>query len=331
MTMVPDLLEIVEAAYRMDENTSSWIRDILKLFSVWVGDGVGLFGYVYDVCVDGIVTPGDFAAFECSEEQMRLLPRVATLHEPAFIRRALERDFSAASTLPGWRSSRGRPYAVRAGVSDVWMILGRNAVNRGCGIFVNRRCEVPPPSGDQALFARIAVHIAAAHRLRERLCVADVTARAEAIIDPDGKIQHALGAAKLGRSREALRDAVLSVDRARGKARKKDPERALSAWKGLVSARWTLIDHFESDGRRYVLAQENEPDPRSGPELSPRERQVLANAALGRSNKEIAYALGLAHSTVRVLLTRAARKLGATSRGQLLERYAALVPRGRPD
>jgi DNA-binding CsgD family transcriptional regulator len=89
------------------------------------------------------------------------------------------------------------------------------------------------------------------------------------------------------------------------------------------------VDHVESDGRRFVLAQENEPDDSSRAALSPREHQVLANAALGRSNKEIAYALGIGHSTVRVLLTRAAKKLGSKNRAELVRRFEALGPTGR--
>jgi len=58
--------------------------------------------------------------------------------------------------------------------------------------------------------------------------------------------------------------------------------------------------------------------------LSGRERQVLELAALRRSNKLIAYELGLAHATVRVLLSRAASKLGATSRAALVAEYSAL-------
>ena len=67
-----------------------------------------------------------------------------------------------------------------------------------------------------------------------------------------------------------------------------------------------------------MLAVEKErPPPPLVVQLSAREREVLSNAALGSSNKEIAHTLGLAHSTVRVLLTRAARKLGASNRPQL--------------
>lgn len=51
------------------------------------------------------------------------------------------------------------------------------------------------------------------------------------------------------------------------------------------------------------------PDP-----LSERERSVLRLAELGRSNKEIAEALGLSHGTVRNYLHEAAGKLGADNR-----------------
>ncbi len=56
-------------------------------------------------------------------------------------------------------------------------------------------------------------------------------------------------------------------------------------------------------------------------ELSPRERQVLERAILGSENKVIAYDLGLADSTVRVLMRRAAIKLGARTRAGALEAY----------
>jgi DNA-binding CsgD family transcriptional regulator len=60
-------------------------------------------------------------------------------------------------------------------------------------------------------------------------------------------------------------------------------------------------------------------------ELSARERQVLASVARGRSNKEIAHELGVAHSTVRVLLARAAHKLGAQTRDELVARFVAML------
>jgi DNA-binding NarL/FixJ family response regulator len=51
-------------------------------------------------------------------------------------------------------------------------------------------------------------------------------------------------------------------------------------------------------------------------------------AALGRSNKLIAYELGLAQPTVRILMARAARKLGVRSRAELITRIEALSTKG---
>jgi DNA-binding CsgD family transcriptional regulator len=53
--------------------------------------------------------------------------------------------------------------------------------------------------------------------------------------------------------------------------------------------------------------------------LSGREREVVALACAGHENKAIAFELGLAHSTVRVLMARAARKIGARTRQGLIE------------
>ncbi len=49
--------------------------------------------------------------------------------------------------------------------------------------------------------------------------------------------------------------------------------------------------------------------------LTPRERQVLSLAEVGRSNKAIAHLLGLSISTVSTTLTRARRKLALGDSG----------------
>jgi len=111
---------------------------------------------------------------------------------------------------------------------------------------------------------------------------------------------------------------VLALEQSRGTLRDTDPDASLDARKALVSARWSLLDRVELDGRRYIVARENPPGA-PGPEaLTPREREVVAYAKLGHHNKLIAYDLGIADSTVRVLLSRAMAKLGVQSRRDLL-------------
>ena len=99
-------------------------------------------------------------------------------------------------------------------------------------------------------------------------------------------------------------------------------------WRPLVASSLSLLEEFDTDGKRFVVAIDNGP-PTRRPRgtLSEREHQVLTQAHLGHSNKVIAYELGLSAATVRVLLHRAARKLGASTRAEAIARFDALVPR----
>ena len=150
-------------------------------------------------------------------------------------------------------------------------------------------------------------------------------ARTKPWLTPGGRAEHAGGIAKDQEARESVRDAVVTLERVRGHMRKQEPEEALRWWRALVDARWSVVDQFDSDGRRYIIAKRNEAAETMPRQLSPRERQVLAYANLGHSNKAIACDLGLSASTVRVLLARASRKLGVKGRQLVLDRYR-LVP-----
>lgn len=64
--------------------------------------------------------------------------------------------------------------------------------------------------------------------------------------------------------------------------------------------------------------------------MTDRERQVIALASRGDTNKLIAYEMGIAASTVSVLLVRVARKLRTTSRAATIEAYLAGEASRRP-
>jgi DNA-binding NarL/FixJ family response regulator len=86
----------------------------------------------------------------------------------------------------------------------------------------------------------------------------------------------------------------------------------------LTQAEWTVVHRYEREGRRYIVACES--PPRAGlAVLTERERQVVTCLALGKSTKETAYELGISDVTVRVVVRRAAAKLGVLSRAALLE------------
>ena len=89
--------------------------------------------------------------------------------------------------------------------------------------------------------------------------------------------------------------------------------------------RWRVLECFDLDGHRYAVVRLV--DPRARP-LSPREAEVLARSSAGESNKEISYELGLAWSTVRVLLHRARRKLALRALQEARQEEARTGDRG---
>lgn len=104
-----------------------------------------------------------------------------------------------------------------------------------------------------------------------------------------------------------------------------EPERAVEAWRALTSGRWSVLDHFDRDGRRYYVARANAPEVGERAGLSERELQVVRAMALGHSNKLIAYELGLHPSTVSGHIASAGRKLGASTRLDLMQRARLLA------
>jgi DNA-binding NarL/FixJ family response regulator len=154
-------------------------------------------------------------------------------------------------------------------------------------------------------------------RLRRRLGGNSPIDQGVAVIDGSGAIAHAIGTASTNAARRKLSEAVRALERLRT-ARRHAPGSELRSWKGLVDATWTLVHHFEADGKRYLVAQRNDVSTPAISRLTERERQVVAFASLGHSNKLIAYELGISPSTVAVFLHHAARKLLVRSRQALI-------------
>ncbi|MBI5489160.1 MAG: helix-turn-helix transcriptional regulator [Deltaproteobacteria bacterium] len=207
------------------------------------------------------------------------------------------------------------------GISDAIGLTAADGTGAGCLICAPLPRETSISSQEAAVWARVAAHIAAGYRL-QRLVAAQTDpepfADAEAILDAAGRLHDATEPAQGKASREALRAAAVTVTRACGRLRREDPDEAVGVWRALVAGRWSLVDHFDHDGRRFLIARRNDPQSRAPVDLTLRERQVLGYACLGHSNKLIAYELGLSPTTVSTHLARSAAKLGADSRAALI-------------
>jgi DNA-binding NarL/FixJ family response regulator len=117
--------------------------------------------------------------------------------------------------------------------------------------------------------------------------------------------------------RQVISEAVMSMLRARGPLRSENHEGALKDWRALLAGRWSLVDHFDSDGRRFVVARRNAPPAARVRGLSEDQVRVARLAALGHPIKLIAYELGRSPRTIQNNLAIAMAKLGAGSRVEL--------------
>lgn len=179
------------------------------------------------------------------------------------------------------------------------------------------------PAARKRAVERFLAHFAAVARLRRRLDHARKERAADAIFDPRGKLLHAERGAE-GR-REALVDAVLASERARGPLRRKDPDAATSTWRALVAGGYTIVETVERDGKRLLLARANEPDLGGLSELTTLEAACAYFTALGHPQKLIGYELGVTPSAAARGTRDAVAKLRLASPEELVRVIGPLL------
>ncbi len=98
-----------------------------------------------------------------------------------------------------------------------------------------------------------------------------------------------------------------------------DEHAAAALWRDVRAGVWSIVEERERDGRRFLVARRA--PSRALDELTPREREIVGRVVSGRTNKEIAFDLRIAGSTVAGHLTSAMRKLAIPSRVALVRLY----------
>jgi DNA-binding CsgD family transcriptional regulator len=216
--------------------------------------------------------------------------------------------------------------------------LGINAFDpSGRGVFLIAGLPAVTTLSERARerWHMLAAHLSAGYRLRRALAQhaskdspeTQLPFGAEIVIDPsDFKVTDAAGQAQSRPALASLRRAAKQIDSARGAMRESDPERALDVWRALVRGRWSTVDWFDSDGRRYVLGIPNAPDVLDPRGLTERELQVVSYVFYGLTNKMVAYHLGISKGRVSTLLHSAMRKLGVSTRAQLIKKLKDFEP-----
>ncbi len=318
------LADFLEVAYDVAPDDRTWLRKVMEAgVAIWGRSGAS-HGAIYDA--------SDVSAFHLDQVEFIGLPAPAvevlgrglSLFTPSFVTRTFRSLLANSAREVSFPEM--RPMIEEMGMTGFPDQFGLNGLDpSGRGIFLGwwakETIELSP--GELPLFRRMAHHLGAAHRVRRRLRASqpdrpapDPTVDAEAILDAKARVVHAAGPARSKAARDELVASTRARDRAR--ARKQMAATPLREWRPLTRARWTLVDSFERGGARYVVARENQSCVRGLESLTDRERQAVAYLVVGQSTKETAYALGISDATVRVLLARAAARLGVRSRADLL-------------
>lgn len=322
-------LHFVESCYRVADDLDTWLAGLLRAATPMLDRGAGVHAYAYGVDPAGTIslrssvvetsgTPSGMVA--------RIMPTVLTA-PPALVYAMFCR---APALVSSWMRTRELDVPALAGFDPFELlapfgvrdIVGVSAFDpSGIGLLLSAPSERLRPVSTRALrrWRMLRAHMLAGLRLQSRLAVDE----GDAVLSSSGRVLHARGAARTVGAREALRRRAQHINRAHADTRRPlDPDAALAAWRGLVSGTWSLVDEFSRDGRRYFIARRNDPQLSAPSLLSARERQVAAYAALGYSNKLIAYTLGLAPSTVSSHLRRAMRSLRCGTLSELVRAWS---------
>jgi DNA-binding CsgD family transcriptional regulator len=310
------VLAAVDAAYLLDAPDETWLQGILKAVVPGMDHGLGVVGFLYQ-SQDGHAVARSVVGHETLPAILRRLPVEIASQTPQEVATTLDSGHWATTASERIRSiypgMKEMERVMPPGVHDSLVLNARSGNDGACFAAFLPRPQTCRPDF-RARWSRVAIHVAQAARLRRRL----EASPAEAILSPNGHLEHAETSTPAPHLRQYLTQAVQLRERARGPLRHREPDEALELWRGLVQGRWSLVDHIDSDGRRFILARRNEPEvPGLRESLTQREQQVIARAALGESNKLIGYQLGLSASTVAFHLSSASQKLGVETRDAL--------------
>lgn len=335
-----DPISLVEACYDLAASERDWLQRIAQLAQELIRPApTGVLAYHISLHEGGVqyqnlVEAGDARQAASMIERMgRLaarrragqanlfetaLDKMNTLVSQGVLRSSVDQMFlsEVEKRGPDWMYTLGVP-----GVRDVFALINHHVDGNGAtAIMGGLRQKGSLQPAQRQMFQMLSAHIKAGLRLRRRLgrSLEDRSAPEQgAVLNAEAKVVHAEGEARDASAREALEQMARRIDTARTGSHGRD-ERALEIWQGLIDGRWSLVEQFDRDGKRFLLAHRNPEqvvDPRG---LTSMESRVTGLAVRGYSNKLIAYHLGVSEGTVSGHLHQTLRKLGLESRVELV-------------
>jgi DNA-binding CsgD family transcriptional regulator len=317
---------ILEAIYRHERTDQLWAQGIAAAAAPVFGER-GVIVNTYDLDCDNFPLFSNFAEAGTGGWAAPLAAEVHTKLPRERMQQALQpwppalllSECFGPEVVAAGSGEPGMEVFHEHGIFDMIGMRGTDPSGHGCTMSVLLERTKPLEPRRRENLARLAAHLAAGWRLRRALAgsAQGRGPEADAVVSPNGRLEHCSPSLTDRRAQLVLSDVVLRRERIWSAP--SDVETTLDLWRALIAGRWSIVDHVENDGKRFVLARRNQPDVREPAALTRRERQVAAYAALGHSNKLIAYELGLSSTTIATHLARALEKLGLDSRRELVQ------------
>ena len=320
-----DWISLIESSYALDCNDQDWLDKLFDCALPLVGPGMRSLAWTYR-CTPTSFQLGKFSTL--TSPWVNALCRAGhaiasreyfdLAYRSGAVVGSLSELFPRLTELAPRIAERRFLRLTRGRTRDAFMAGGQSGTGLGVAFGTYVKDYRKPSALERKRWPQIAAHLGAGLRLRSiaRGLSLD-SASIEAVLDSSGKVHDARDEATATPVRQKLRETVRRIECARAAAGRSDPDAAMDTWEGLVDGRWSLVDRFDTDGKRFIVAIKNDPaypDPRG---LTLRERQVAEFVGLGRATKEISYTLGVSDSAVTNCTASAQEKLGLSSRAEL--------------
>lgn len=278
--------DLVDAAYRLDGDLDDWLAGVLEGADE-LDQGLGAVALVQDIgdqlITHALAVRGGKATID------RMLALQGVLSPRDHVEHFATSPFARSGSYRAQLEERGLATGSfdakggSSGVADMLGIFSRLGGNRVLALVAFAPSRIDERAAQRRRWNRVAEHLQAGLRLRDRLA-------------------HAQGWVALESPLPDRREARAETS---------------SLWQGLLEGRWGVVARTSPSGRRQLVAFERGRTRSGGSTLTAREAAVVQALVCGGSLKEAAFELGVSTSAVHEALTRAMHKLHVTRRAEL--------------
>ncbi len=318
--MPSDWIAALEAAYAPADDDRVWARRVIAAVSSLLPDsgawGINLVRHSADCSrAHTHLIVSDNPTFHEHHDRLVATASVESIRSLFYPSAVVTTMSAIARHMPAAERAGLDAYLRRYGARDSLGLVLHPEPGLAGVVFAgfDRKCRIS--AHQRKVFTQLALHFETGCRLRLR------PESLRAVLSTEGKVEHLAAGVP---NAEALRGRVKDIEKARRMRHRKDPY-ALDLWEALIDGTASIVERFEGSARFYFVI-DNAPATQPVRAFTQKEIDVLSYSTRGLSAKLVGYSLGLSASEVSSCLARATRKVGLSSRVDLV-RLAAILTR----